>query len=307
MENKIIQKKEIQDRLKIVGKRVTLPRNIDFCIQDDTLYLTVKLQGVIKNMQEDCSAFEGWCICIKAALPEVNHVVLSWEQPANEVANLHYNRFLMRVASFLAEYSWFSIDGKHTEEVRNVQNLLNGECLYVNYPKSEAKEVVDEKKKPEAYRERMEVKKLQDGGLMAGHQLPVGLFDGKVSKSTSFTPRGASQVDLWQVVDKALRVFELKCKDNKKVGIISELMFYANTMYYLKEGLIRYPSDVAVAKDYRNFKELYQLIAGKLIDKIDAVFMVQELHPLFDAYKRKILEILNDNKFGIRYYIEEIE
>lgn len=121
MENKIIQKKEIQGRLKIVGKRVTLPRNIDFCIQDDTLYLTVKLQGVIKNMQEDCSVFEGWCICIKAVLPEVNHVVLSWEQPANEVANLHYNRFLMRVASFLAEYSWFSIDGKHTEEVRNVQ------------------------------------------------------------------------------------------------------------------------------------------------------------------------------------------
>lgn len=305
MENKVIQKKEIQDRLKIKG--VSLPSNIDFCIQDDTLYLTVKSEEVEKNMQGDGSAFEGLCICIKAALPEVNHVVLSWEQPANEVANLHYNRFLMRVASFLVGYSWFSIDGKHTEEVRNVQNLLNGECLYVNYPKFEAKEVVDEKKKSEAYRERMEVKKLQDGGLLAGHQLPVGLFKGEVSESNAFTPHKASQIDLWQVVDKTLRVFELKCNTNKKVGIISELMFYANTMYYLKEGLIRYPSDVAEAKDYRNFKELYQLIAGKLIDKIDAVFMVPELHSLFSAYKKKILEILNDNKFGIRYYIEEIE
>ena len=306
MTNREIQKNEIQRRLNFACKRMPLPRDIDFCIVNDTLYLTVNSQGTMVNMQHDGSAFEGWSICMKAAFPEVNNVVLSWEPPhIKEVSNQqeqHYNRFVMRVASFLANYSWLSIDDKLCKEVEYVRSLLENKRLRVNYPKKQSKEKVDKEKKPEAHLEREIVERLREHVSLTDHQLPVGLFVDEVA----FTPGRASQIDIWQVEDTTLRVFELKVSSNKKVGILSELMFYANTMYYLKEGLISYPDDVAKAKDFRHFKALHQLIESGRIDKIDAVFMVQKLHPLLDAYRNEILKILSNNKFSIQYYIREI-
>ena len=70
----------------------------------------------------------------------------------------------------------------------------------------------------------------------ANHQLPMGLFDGTVSKATAITPGGASQADLWRIDHDKFYVYELKdCinSDNTHVGIITELMFYANVLYRL--------------------------------------------------------------------------
>ena len=75
-------------------------------------------------------------------------------------------------------------------------------------------------------------------------QLPVGLFDGEVSKATAWTPGGASQIDLWaQSPDgKILHVFELKAlarngKPNAKVGIIPEALYYSRLLHHVRVGL----------------------------------------------------------------------
>lgn len=79
-----------------------------------------------------------------------------------------------------------------------------------------------------------------------------------------------------------------KCSTSKhEVGIISELMFYANIMHYLKEGWINYPDTAAKTMNFNHFRELYQIIKGGAIDKI--------------------LKILTDNKFGIVYHIESYQ
>lgn len=62
-----------------------------------------------------------------------------------------------------------------------------------------------------------------------GRQLPVGLFDRVVSKKTAIFPGGSSAIDLWGVdAKKRAWIFELKAKGNTTLGIISELLLYAN-------------------------------------------------------------------------------
>ena len=75
-------------------------------------------------------------------------------------------------------------------------------------------------------------------------QLPVGLFEGKVSKDTAWTPGGGSQIDLWaQSPDgRVLHLFELKAltrsrKPNAKVGIIPEALYYARLLHHVRVGL----------------------------------------------------------------------
>lgn len=306
-------KEDILRQLKQVWPSVELPSEIDFRINNNTLYLNVGGKGVIQNMQCDGAAFEGWAICIKAAVPEIRNVVMSWDKPrySKETGiegrqRKHYNRFLMRVASFRDNYSWFSIDSGHDEDVNSVRNLFENRCLLMNYPKSKAKSIVDKDKKREAFLEREKVKVLREHVPLTDHQLPVGLFVNEVKASNTFTPRGASQIDIWQVENTTLKVFELKATKNEKVGIISELMFYANTMYYLKEGMIRYPCTIRSAKNFRHIKDLWKVIEDHLIFKIDAIFMTEKLHTLFEARKEEILKILNNNKYLIRYQIKRI-
>lgn len=308
-----ISKKSILKQLKQVCPGVKLPSEIDFRIYDNTLYLNVGRKGVIENMQYDSAAFEGWAICIKAAIPEIGHVAMSWDNPryskTTEIEGRqrkHYNRFLMRVNSFLDNYSWFSIAPSHDEDVNSIRELFESRCLLMNYPKSESKPVVDKEKKPEAFLEREMVKALREQVPLTDHQLPVGLFVNEVEAPNTFTPCKGSQIDIWQVEDTTLRVFELKATKNEKVGIISELMFYTNTMYYLKEGVIQYPDTIRNAKNYRHIKNLWEVIEAHLISKIDAIFMTGKLHTLFEAREEEILKILNNNKYLIRYRIERI-
>jgi hypothetical protein len=70
-------------------------------------------------------------------------------------------------------------------------------------------------------------------------QFPLGLFDGRVSVRTTWTPRGASQVDLWSTSDlgKTLHLFELKAEKNAHVGILAEVFYYALFVESLRTGL----------------------------------------------------------------------
>ena len=251
-------------------------------------------------MQTDGSAFEGWAICLKACFPDIKTVLLDWDEPQygkneKEVVRQqkHYNRFVLRAMMFERNYGWVSVAKSKIpvfdEFNKNYPNLV------INYPKSESKEVCENGKvnKGEAILERRLVERMRSNVSITDHQLPVGLFSGKVLTENTCTPRGASQIDLWQLENDTLRIFELKDKNNNSVGIISELMFYANVMNMLIKGEIHYPSTIKKAKNIRHIKELYDAIVFNKIERLEAIFLNNEFHPLIEAYKGQILDIIN--------------
>lgn len=71
-----------------------------------------------------------------------------------------------------------------------------------------------------------------------GRQLPVGLFDGVVSKRTAWTPGGASQVDLWgpSPDGSVVHLLELKRSGNTQVGILPEALYYARLLHHFRRG-----------------------------------------------------------------------
>lgn len=259
-------------------------------------------------MQENCSAFEGWAVVIKATHPYIKTAVLDWMTPTynpekQNIQKAHYNRFLMRVANFNRCYTWFEVIESRRAEVDWVQKKLDNKELVVNFPKSPCRkdEDIDKKKKPEAWLERRLVKEWNESNSVTDEQLPVGLFtSGRVSKETTFTPRGASQIDLWQLYDKTMHIYELKVAGNESIGIISELMFYVCTIQNIVKGLISYP-DISKEKDYRHFKEFATGVENHKIKRVIGYFTASEFHPLIESLRDRIKCILNTNSMGVQF------
>ena len=294
----------LQQIHKITGKEsIKLPSQITFSINKKTLSMYVNGNGVRDNMQTAGSAFEGWAICLRAILPkEIEKLELGWEKPkysANKEERnrqeKHYNRFVMRASLFENVFDWVSIKPENKEEVKKVDNVLPE--LFINYPKSDSKKEVTKSEKVnkgEAKLERQLVEKMSKTIAVSDHQLPVGLFRNEVKKENTFTPRGASQIDIWQLNEGCLRIFELKDADNDQVGIISELMFYANTMRLLVEGVIKYPDSLNCEKKYyRHIQELHEAIKNHTVKNIEAIFLNYTFHPLIDYCLNDVMEIIN--------------
>lgn len=295
-----MNKNDIIKKLRELSKNVnvSLPNGIDFNLNDGVLTLNVSGKGVVKNMQTDGSAFEGWAICIKSWMKEIENVVIGWEPPVYSKDSKekgrqekHYNRFLLRAAFFEEDYPWVSIDRENKGEVEKVKQLVP--LLVVNYPKTKATQTA---KNGEAKLERKLVERF--GNLR--HQLPVGLFKGDVSIANTFTPRGASQIDIWELDNGDLKIYELKDCENKHVGIISELMYYANVMRLLVKGIIKYPELLEIEKtDYRGVKVLYKAVVEKMISKIVAKFWLIDFHPLINGCLDDVLKLMNQSKASV--------
>ena len=305
--------KQILEYLRKILPSAKLPTRILFETVDDCLYIKLSGRGVVANMQTDESAFEGWAIMLKSALPNIQKVVLDWENPIfndnNKTAQQgHYNRFIMRVSNFKQAYSWFNITKERISEVNKIRELLESNTIVVNYPRRNCKPVTDPDKKQEAVLERKLVELWAKDHPITDEQLPVGLFrNGKISEENTWTPRGASQIDLWQLDNDTMRIYELKVKGNEAIGIISELMFYVCTIKNIVNGLIKYP-DVSKVKSYRHFKDFANAVANKEIKHVIGYFTAPRLHPLLESpmLKDTIFEILNDNSFDIRFEIYNI-
>ncbi len=214
----------------------------------------------------------------------------------------------MRVSNFKQAYSWFNIAEDRIPEVNKMQKLLESKTIVVNFPQRDCNPVTDPNKKPEAVLERKLVELWKKTSPVTDEQLPVGLFrNGKVSKENTLTPRGASQIDLWQLDNDTMRIYELKVKGNEAIGIISELMFYVCTIKNIVDGLIKYP-DVSNVKSYRHFKDFVNAVTNKDIKSVIGYFTAPRLHPLLESpmLNDTILEILNANSFDIRFEIYNI-
>lgn len=308
-----MNKDRILHLLKKITSTAKLPSQLDFEVSGNCLYIKVSERGVVANMQYDSSAFEGWAVVIKAAIPEVESVILDWEDPKytpekKGAQKAHYNRFLMRVANFKRGYSWFNIAERRKEAVDTVQDLLESKTLVVNFPKKPCSTEVDKEKKPEAYLERELVKLWSKSVPVTDEQLPLGIFtSGVVCKKNTFTPGGESQIDLWQLYDKTMHIYELKVKDNDAIGIISELMFYVCTIRNIVNGLINYP-DLTKAKPYRHFTDFANAVKNREINRVIGYFTAAKFHPLLesDQLKDTIKDILNKNTFGIEFEYKDI-
>jgi hypothetical protein len=268
---------------KIGNTGIKLPSNIDFGLNNKTLVFNMT-KGLFENMQEDSAAFEGWAICLKANMPEnIDRVEIRWQEPdENKQADLHYGRFLYRAWKFTQYFDWTTCSHNFSD--------YSVDTFVLNFPQGEAS-VPKNNTNPEYIAECKYVEKHKSEFSVLNHQLPVGVFDKIVSKSTAVMVGGKGQIDIWGIKDNTLCVFELKV-NNKMVGIISELMFYVNIMYDVITGKIGY-GDGADKCTARSFDKLYNAI--KTIRNIHGFFLADELHPLIteDAIK-----LLNKNKFS---------
>ena len=141
----------------------------------------------------------------------------------------------------------------------------------------------------------------------ANHQLPMGLFDGTVSKATAITPGGASQADLWRIDHDAFCVYELKdCinSDNTHVGIITELMFLYR-LFITHD--IQYPLEADKfrtdkrEKASRGLELVLDAIHSNSIAQIKAVLLTDRLHPLIEYAKEQLLSDMNQGKAAVEY------
>lgn len=261
------------------------------------------INPVGENMQTDKCAFEGWAICFKAWLGDIEKVKLDWTPISTATASdghrYHYNRFLYRVKKFKQWYDWFDYNPERQEELDRFSDLMKG--AKVNSSSKNA----DEKQENEGIVEYRlvndeenlkELKKVLSLDLV-GHHLPVGI--------SSF-PGKQSAIDIWGLTsDNVLKVVELKYNRNKKgdlynikVGIISELICYCNIMNDIRNGDIGKPDNPRIEKE----KELY----SKKWKAVEGVMLATGYHPLL--YKTKeLLYLLNSNKKGIKFSMMQYE
>lgn len=309
--------------LKTIKKEVyyaELPSKMDVRISDNTLYITMDAEGVLQNMQNDASAFEGWIFCLKAFFSEIRNAVIDWEKPAfspNEkvVKNQekHYHRFLLRVIWFIENYSWATAAENKQAEITDFNSQFS--LLTLNFPLQKSKDKsekgeTDQKMKYEAMLETAIYQHLSETGF-ANHQLPMGLFDGQVSLATAITPGGASQADLWKIAKDEFCVYELKdCinTDNTHVGIVTELMFYANVLHRLLiTQEIQYPKEADKYRTNkrdnasRGFEHILDAIHQHSINNIKAVLLTDRLHPLIEYAKGQLLNDMSQSKANIQF------
>ena len=311
------------DILKYIKKKVNsaeLPSKMDVSIIDQTLFITMNAEGVLQNMQNDASSFEGWIFCLKAFFSDIRTVVIDWENPAfspdeKEIITQqkHYNRFLLRVIWFIDNYSWATVVEHRRAELLSFQRRFSHFTL--NFPRQKSKDkreksATDKKMKYEAILETAIYQHLSTTSV-ANHQLPMGLFDGQVLLETAITPGGASQADLWKIEKDEFCVYELKDSihtDNIRVGIITELMFYANVLHRLFiTQEIQYPLEADLFRTNkrddasRGFEYILDAIHKHSITYIKAVMLTDRLHPLIEHNKEQLLNDMSQNKVNIRY------
>ena len=315
-----MNKNDILKALKSKVYYAELPSKTDVSVINDTLFLTIDSDGVLQNMQNDASAFEGWVFCIRSFFPTIKSAVINWDDPAfstEEKVSInqkkHFNRFLLRVIWFVENYSWAAVAASKKEIIEEFRHSFNS--LTLNFPLQDSKDKSekgenDRKMKYEALLETAVYQYLSTLGN-ANHQLPMGLFDGTVSKATAITPGGASQADLWRIDNDMFCVYELKdCinTDNTHVGIITELMFYANVLSRLLiTNEIQYPYEADKFrtnkrdKASRGLELILDAIHAHSITHIKAVLLTDRLHPLIEYSKEQLLTDINKGKSAIKF------
>ncbi len=253
------------------------------------LTLVLSEKGLKANMQDNESAFESWAFVLKFYLKDIiNTVTIDWDETSCiNKNNLHFNRFVYRLTRFVQSYDWaFSM--------KPIPQLPS--TLVCNFPNGGAANAEEHKEGSEGWIECKYVEKYRKEYGIMDHQLPVGIFYDKVSRTTHYTTGQKSAIDIWAIKDGEFYVFELKKPNNIVLGIISELMFYTNIINDIMSHRILFQKDAkmqkAINENYRGFGNLYNAYQSGSIQKISAVLLAESFHPLI---KPELLDFINDS------------
>ena len=281
-----------QSFLKEVKPGAKIPTSYDYCYNEEEKELTLKLkiEGLKANMQDDEAAFESWAIALKFYLKDkVNTVIIDWERDLTkgEDGYYHFNRFVYRLAKFVQTYSW----ARSAKTIPYIPSLL-----YCNVPNQEAADITKYEDESEGWLECKYVDIHSKKYDAIARQLPVGLFEGKISRDTHYTTGGKSAIDIWAIKGHCLSIFELKKPNNKSLGIISELIFYTNVLDDIMSHRIMYEENGktqnAIQNNTRGFESLYKAYSTGAINSIEAIFLADELHPLLSE---ELIEFINES------------
>lgn len=292
---------EIQQKIKkeflLSNERrnIKIPSGINFSIAGNTVKMKLSSNAVSTNMQKDDGAFEGWALVLKR-WGKYQSVIISWDKP-NLIGNGHYQRFLFRLKHFSQDFnSWFSID-KDCQIFLDDLEIKQAKKYLLNIPSKRGDKVSPN---PEAILEDRFVNSDLREPLMnisnavsVYRQLPVGVFENRVSKSTSIFTGGKSAIDIWGFnKSNELLVFELKADSNEKVGIISELYFYVCVLQMVRKQIFKHENCLD------ENKHLLEIPATK---KIRAYFLSPTLHPLVDKEILKLLNAVTPDEISYHY------
>ena len=285
-------KNYILNLLKKVKPNAYIPSTYGYSYNKRTkdLTLLVKVKGLIANMQEYEAAFDSWAIALKYYLKEdVKTITIDWERDFSEGENgyLHFNRFVYRLAKFVQTYSW-------AHSAKPIPAIPT--TLYCNIGREKAASIDKHSPESEGW---LECKYVMDHSMeydVINHQFPVGIFHEKVSRTTHYTTGGKSAIDIWAIKNDCLSIFELKEPKNKPLGIISELMFYTNILDDILSHRIMYEEsknvEYAVKHDIRGFKKFHEAYEKGTINKIESIFLANNLHPLLSD---GLIDFINDS------------
>ena len=102
-------------REAVRNRDVRLPASGPMTVSGEGRNVTITLRpdAVVRNMQENSAAFEGWSVALKRWC-DVATVTLQWEPPSDakfgQKHGRHYQRFLYRVARFQSLFpEWFVV------------------------------------------------------------------------------------------------------------------------------------------------------------------------------------------------------
>ena len=287
-----MDKELIEELIKKVMPNAKLPSSYGYTYKKDEkkLILLVKNKGLTANMQDNEAAFESWAIALKYYLKEyIETITIDWERDFSngEDGFLHYNRFVYRLAKFVQTYSW----ARSAKTIPAIPTML---CCNVG-----TNEAASADKHSQGLEGWLECKYVEEHSMdydVINHQFPVGIFHEKVSDTTHYTTGGKSAIDIWAIKDDCLSIFELKKPGNKDLGIISELMFYTNILDDILSHRIMYEEsknvEYAVKHDIRGFKKFHEAYEKGTINKIESIFLANNLHPLLSD---GLIDFINDS------------
>jgi hypothetical protein len=299
-----------------------VPSSIVFGESDDGTTATMVIKKPCENMQNNAAAFEGWALLMKCRLKYekviVSFSLLEWGGSFDNLTldERHYMRFLFRLWKFGGCMDWFEIAESVKPAVTDFAATLLNSSPVANYPESSSNISKDNRRKEQHVEKRLVKNKgayineqLTSHGcgfkISPPHdQLPNGLFKSVKSSITRIFPTG--YFDIWAINDiNELCIFELKVESNADTGIISELFFYAEYAKFVFLETERGKRYHAVKKDYRGYKELQEAADYGNLTGIQAVFLVEKLHPRLKDSIDDILRELNKSesiKYDVVYY-----
>lgn len=287
------------------GPGVRLPGGFRFSGEGDALTMAFRtaeglgLGDAPCNMQEDAAAFEGWALalyvhCLHGAgtvrLEGPEGLLTDAEALYTEYP--HYSRFLYRALRFSQVCGrWFRLSGGLRARAERFGGFLERGVFTNNLPSGPAgvKGTLES---------AVESRFAETGSPLAARlgcgalyrQLPVGLFRGSVAAKNRIFTGGTSAIDLWGLSGDTLTVLELKA-ENKMVGAVTELFFYANYVYdlFVKPGGGFRPNPGHGARGYDALRTASE--AGTLKRVRGCLLLDQEsCHPLVTAALLKELD-----------------